>query len=204
MLDTTFKALWLAGSVVAFVIQAVYVSRLRRVRIVDDRNRGLDKLLTQLPFLGVLVIPIIYLVTPWLDFADYPLPTSASLVAGLVGAVIFAVGLWLLWRSHADLGQNWLPLQVTEAQSLVTEGAFRHVRHPMYAGYLLWAIAQALLLQNWIAGLATLLSMLPVYLVRIPREEQMMLDHFGDEYREYMDQTGRLIPRLRSSVTPKK
>jgi protein-S-isoprenylcysteine O-methyltransferase Ste14 len=196
MLDTMFKALWLAGSVMAFVMQAVYASRLRQVRIVDDRNRGLDKLLTQLPFLGALVIPIIYLVTSWLDFADYSLPTSASLVAGLAGAVVFAVGLWLLWRSHADLRHNWLPLQVTEGQSLVTEGAFRYVRHPMYAGYLLWAIAQALLLQNWIAGLATLASMLPVYLVRIPREGQMMLDHFGDEYREYMKRTGRLFPRL--------
>jgi len=31
---------------------------------------------------------------------------------------------------------------------------------------------------------------------RIPREEQMLLEHFGDAYRQYMERTGRLVPRL--------
>jgi len=57
-------------------------------------------------------------------------------------------------------------------------------------------LAQALLLQNWIAGFAMLASLLPLYLVRVPREEQMMLEHFGEEYRLYMNRTGRVVPRL--------
>jgi protein-S-isoprenylcysteine O-methyltransferase Ste14 len=59
-----------------------------------------------------------------------------------------------------------------------------------------WGFAQALLLQNWIAGLSMLVFFLPVYLYRVPREEQMMLEHFGEEYRSYMNRTGRIIPRL--------
>jgi len=66
----------------------------------------------------------------------------------------------------------------------------------MYAAHLLWGIAQVLLLQNWIAGFAMLATSLPLYLVRIPREEQMMLEHFGEEYHLYMSQTGRVIPLL--------
>jgi protein-S-isoprenylcysteine O-methyltransferase Ste14 len=53
-----------------------------------------------------------------------------------------------------------------------------------------------LLLQNWIAGWASLVLFLPVYLLRVPREEQMMLDEFAEEYRTYMNRTGRVIPRL--------
>jgi len=66
----------------------------------------------------------------------------------------------------------------------------------MYAAHLLWGIAQALLLQNWIAGLSMLVFFLPVYLYRVPHEEQMMLEHFGEEYRSYMNRTGRIIPRV--------
>jgi len=38
--------------------------------------------------------------------------------------------------------------------------------------------------------------MLPLYLVRVGPEEQMMIDRFGDEYREYMERTGRLFPKF--------
>ena len=57
-------------------------------------------------------------------------------------------------------------------------------------------VAQALLLQNWIAGWAGLVSFLPLYLLRVPREERMMLDKFGETYRAYMGRTGRVFPRL--------
>ena len=143
------------------------------------------------------VIPFIYLLTSWLDFADYNLPVWAGLVVGLIGTAVFVVALWLLWRSHVDLGRNFSPeLQIGEKHSLVTNGVFHYIRHPMYAAHWLWAIAQALLLQNWIAGLSFLATSLPLYLLRIPREEQMMLEHFGEEYRLYMNRTGRVIPRL--------
>jgi protein-S-isoprenylcysteine O-methyltransferase Ste14 len=66
----------------------------------------------------------------------------------------------------------------------------------MYASQCLWGFAQALLLHNWIAGCAGLVAFLPLYLVRVPREERMMLDHFGDDYRAYCVQTGRIVPRL--------
>ena len=59
-----------------------------------------------------------------------------------------------------------------------------------------WGIAQVLLLQNWLAGPAMLVFLLPLYLYRVPHEEQMMLDHFGDDYRSYIKRTGRIIPHF--------
>jgi protein-S-isoprenylcysteine O-methyltransferase Ste14 len=67
----------------------------------------------------------------------------------------------------------------------------------MYAAHWLWGIAQALLIPNWIAGLSSLVIFIFLYLLRVPREERVMIEHFGDEYREYMKQTGRVLPRLR-------
>jgi protein-S-isoprenylcysteine O-methyltransferase Ste14 len=66
----------------------------------------------------------------------------------------------------------------------------------MYAAHLLWGVAQVFLLQNWIVGFSMLITVLPGYLYRARVEEQMMLDHFGEEYREYMERTGRLFPPL--------
>jgi len=60
----------------------------------------------------------------------------------------------------------------------------------------LWAIAQVLLIHNWIAGPAFLVIFLPLYFLRVPREENLMLETFKDQYRQYMHKTGRIIPRL--------
>jgi protein-S-isoprenylcysteine O-methyltransferase Ste14 len=40
-----------------------------------------------------------------------------------------------------------------------------------------------------------ILLFIPLYLIRVPREERMMLEHFGDEYRDYVRRTGRIFPR---------
>ena len=143
-------------------------------------------------------IPALYVLTPWLDKANYRLPTRAQGRAGGVGTVILAVAVWLFWRSHTDLGRNWSPsLQLREGHMLVTEGVYRYIRHPMYASMWLWGIAQALLLQNWVAGWASLVLFLPLYVLRVPREERMLLEYFGDAYRTYMNRTARVVPHLR-------
>jgi protein-S-isoprenylcysteine O-methyltransferase Ste14 len=197
MLDLGLKGTWFAFVIVGAVIRGVYVRRHGKPKISDDLNTGLDKVLLLLSGVGMQLIPIVYLLFGWLDFADYGLPTAASLALGVVGAVVFALGVWLLWRSHADLGRNFAPtLQIVENHALITDGVFRGIRHPMYSAHLLWGIAQMLLLQNWIAGPVFLLVQIPLLLRRIPIEERMMVEQFGDEYRAYMGRTGRLFPRL--------
>jgi len=193
LFDTVFEVLFLVGLIIGSVIRALYTTRHKRNRIAEGYETALHGLLLFLASLGLIVIPLFYILTPWLDFADYHLLTGA----GWVGVAVFAAALCLLWRSHADLGDNWSPhLEIREEHSLVTQGVFRHIRHPMYAAHWLWGIAQALLLQNWIAGLAMLASFLPLYLWRVRREERMMFEHFGEEYCRYMNQSGRVIPRL--------
>jgi len=98
-------------------------------------------------------------------------------------------------RTHEALGRNWsVTLEVRENHRLVTEGIYRYLRHPMYTAFWLWALAQALLLPNWIAGPAGLLGFGTLYFFRVSREEQLMLDTFGEEYRAYMARTRRIIP----------
>ncbi|MBA7647324.1 hypothetical protein ES703_55096 [subsurface metagenome] len=192
-IDNTFEVIFLAGFILGSVIRKVYTFRARGSKTANKRKSVLDIVLISAGGVG-LAAPLFYLFTSWLGFADYDLPGWI----GWVGTAVFAGALLLLWRSHADLGRNWsATLKVREGHTLVTAGVYRYMRHPMYAAHWLWAIAQALLIENWLAGLALLVTFLPLCLIRIPREEEMMLENFGEEYRQYMNRTGRLIPRLR-------
>jgi protein-S-isoprenylcysteine O-methyltransferase Ste14 len=188
-----FEGVYWGLVVVASGVRVVYTARYRKTPHARRRNTGLDALLTGLPGFGMFILPLIYALTSWLDFADYHLPSWA----GWIGVAIFALAVWLLYRSHADLARNWSPqLEILEGHALVTDGVFRYIRHPMYAAHLLWGIAQVFLLQNWIVGFSMLVTFLPGYFYRTRVEERMMIDHFGDEYRSYMERTGRLFPRL--------
>ena len=195
MFDHIFEIVFLIGyGIYLFGVYTPSMRRFKRSKVVDDRTRVLDIVLDFSTFAGWQVLPLVAIFSPWLDFADFLLPVWA----GWIGVAIFAGTVALLWRANTDLGRNWSPkIDIREGQALVTSGVFRHIRHPIYAGLWLWAIAQPLLLQNWIAGFALLVLFTPLYFIRTPREEQMMLDHFGDEYGAYVKRTGRVLPRLR-------
>ncbi len=203
MSENIFKIVYVIGFVAGSVIRNSCVSRVprwwkKKQNLVQEKESALDKLIMIPVFLGMVVIPILYLVTSWLDAVDYHLPNWAGFVAGGFGVVFFALALWFLWRSHFDLGHNFSPeLKIKENHDLVTSGVYAHIRHPMYLAHFLWAIGQALLLQNWIAGWAFLVAFFPVYLQRYQKEEKMLSDQFGEEYRAYIRRTGRILPRFR-------
>jgi len=140
-----------------------------------------------------LLFPLIYSVTNWLDFADYILPAWM----GWTGVVILLGAVFVFARAHLDLKSNWSPtLEIFEGQALVTRGIYGTIRHPMYASQWLWVAAQILLLQNWIAGPIGSIVFIPFYILHVPAEEKMMLDTFGDQYRDYLKRTGAVIPRF--------
>jgi protein-S-isoprenylcysteine O-methyltransferase Ste14 len=185
---------YLIGLVAGSVIRGWYVRKYKQDRKAIFRKEGFAVgLLASLWGIAIL-LPLLYMFTGWLDFADFGLSAWAS----WIGVATFAGALWLLWRSHADLGQNWrATTDLREGHTLLTGGVFRHIRHPMYSAHWLWGVAQALLVHNWIAGLASLAVLLPLYPLRVRREERMMVEEFGEEYRLYMSRTGRVMPRLR-------
>jgi protein-S-isoprenylcysteine O-methyltransferase Ste14 len=144
-------------------------------------------ILVSLAFLSALI----WIATPLLAFADYPLRP----VPFIAGMACLALGLWFLYRSHADLGGNWsITLEIHETHQLVTQGAYRHVRHPIYLALLLYASGQALVLPNWVAGPSYLVAVTLLFTLRVGPEERMMHEEFGKEYESYMARTKRLVP----------
>lgn len=147
--------------------------------------------------LGMLVVPSIPLFSDVLTFADNGSPPWLA----LPGVTALIASLYVLWRAHAGLGDNFLlVVGLKRDHKLVKSGIYSRIRHPMYASVWLWAIGQALVLPNWVAAGSTLLLFGPVYALRVRREEMLLLEHFGNEFLQYASTTGRVFPRIRNSV----
>lgn len=188
------KIAWAVGVVTWFVMRLPFQRKARRKAVADARHRNArDMTLLSISTLGLGIIPAIYALTGWPAGASYPL----GALQVIAGVAVFAAALWLFWRTHRDLGQNWsVTLEIKDAHKLITNGVYARVRHPMYSAFFLWALAQALLLPNVVAGLAGLVGFGILFFFRVGREEAMMREAFGAEYDAYMARTKRIIPGL--------
>ena len=184
------KAIILAGIVGMAVVRTPHIRRSTVIKVLANRKSTLDNVLVALVSIG-LFLPLIWIATPVLAFADYPLrPISFG-----AGVICLVIGLWLLHRSHVDLGTNWSnTLEIRERHRLVTDGIYRHVRHPMYLALLLYSLGQVLVVSNWVAGPLFLVAFALLVALRIGPEERMMLGKFGKDYDAYRARTKRLVP----------
>jgi len=184
------KAVVIAATAVMIAIRAPHGRESRRVKVIKSHKTPLESVILILAWTGFF-IPLIWISSPAFSFAEYPLRIG-PLISGIV---CFVIGLWLFYRSHADLGANWsVTLEVRDRHRLITQGIYRRVRHPMYTALLLYGIAHALVIPNWVAGPSNLVAFAVLFALRVRAEERMMREQFGDEYTAYMARTKRLVP----------
>jgi protein-S-isoprenylcysteine O-methyltransferase Ste14 len=183
--------IWWAGVIGWFVIRYPHQRRSRKTPVASRTERVRERVLLSVSLAGLFIVPVIYLATGVPQRADH---TFSAEMAWL-GTAVFAASLLLFYRTHRDLGRFWsVTLEIRQTHELVTTGVYRYVRHPMYSAFFLWAIAQALLLPNWVAGFAGLAGFGTLFALRVRREERMMEATFGDAYRAYAARTRRVVP----------
>ena len=187
------EIVWVLGIVAWYVIRYPFERRAKRVRVVSDRRSLSESVGLASALFGLAILPGFYVATGIPETADY----AASAWTVALGTIIFAFGLWVFRKSHKVLGRNWsITLQIREQHKLVCAGPYAMVRHPMYTSFLLMALGQAFLLSNWVVGLAGLIGFAVLFFLRVDKEERMMLENFGPQYRAYMERTKRIIPYL--------
>jgi protein-S-isoprenylcysteine O-methyltransferase Ste14 len=185
------KIIWLAFCVVWLIHWWRPNRRSRKTPVQYSARDVRETVLLACSLTGLGIVPVIYVATGFPRFANYPLiPAQAYL-----GIAVFCGSLWLMYRAHRELGRNWsVSLELRDHHTLVTAGIYAFVRHPIYSGFWLMAVAQLLMLPNWIAGPAGLVGFGTLFFGRVGREEQMMINAFGNEYRDYMRRTARVMP----------
>jgi protein-S-isoprenylcysteine O-methyltransferase Ste14 len=185
------KLIWFAGVVGWFAIRYPYQRRSARLAVVRSTGGLRDRTLLIIAGLCQFGLPIFYIATGQPGFADYPF----NPVQGWLGLVILIAALALFRVTHKQLGRNWsISLETRQRHTLVTDGVYAYVRHPMYSSFFLSALAQAALLPNWIAGPAGLVGIAVLFVFRVRREEAMMVETFGQSYVDYMRRSARIVP----------
>ena len=178
-------------------IRAVYQRKAQQTRgkieYRENRLMLLFRLGIGIPF---MLLVLAYMIRPGiLAWATVALPDLLQWLGVLLGLA----SLPLIWWVQEALGSNFsTTLHVRSEHTLVTQGPYRWVRHPMYTVLYMVLLAVFLLTGNWLISGVFLVSMTMIVLFRLGNEEAVMLEKFGEDYRRYMQRTGRFLPRLTS------
>lgn len=145
-------------------------------------------------YIGVLVWTFAPRFMEWSD-ASFPLWVRwAGLGLGLIAVSINA---WSHKTLGQKLGEDFDPaLRLLKVPALVKEGPYSRIRHPIYLAFLLMQISALFLTSNWFIGLCGIAIIVSVIVIRIPEEEKLLIEQFDDEYRDYMKNSGSLLPKV--------
>jgi protein-S-isoprenylcysteine O-methyltransferase Ste14 len=192
--ETLFRFITFLSLALAVGISVYFRHRAEREGGQLDRSEG-QGLLVIMRLVGLIaILPLVgYLLNPaWVAWARVPLPEWLRWLGAVVALIMPAFIYWLF----VTIGNNISPVHTTRSDhQLITGGPYRWIRHPLYTFGSIFFIALTVLTGLWwlAVGMGFALALLAW---RTPREEAHLLAKFGDEYRAYMDRTGRYLPRL--------
>jgi protein-S-isoprenylcysteine O-methyltransferase Ste14 len=192
--ESTFR--WFVVAAFVFLLVVGLPFRIRSQQTgepLDRRQEGLFILATLRPAAFVLWASVFaYMVNPpWMTWSSVALPGALRWSGVAIWALAIALLIWTL----RSLGPNLTDTVVTRrAATLVRTGPYRWVRHPFYDAMTLLILAMSLVAANWFVLLCGIV-VVTLMVVRTRIEEQKLVDRFGDDYRRYMGDTGRFLPR---------
>jgi len=112
------KVIYIVGIMLFVLIRITFILRKKKNRISIDRKTIIDILMLILIFCAAIIIPLCYIFSPFLNFANYYLPFWST----WLGLIIFIFSLLIFWKSRADLGRNWyVSLEIKKNHILVTD-----------------------------------------------------------------------------------
>ena len=160
-----------------------------------DMGRGFMILTGVITAVGAIGLILYLLSPPWWTWTHFPLGEWVQ----WIGIILSIPPIFLLIWVHRHLDTQWsIALELQEDHRLITSGPYKRIRHPMYLGIFVYTLGLILISSDLLVLLFFGFSIWVNYR-RIPDEEQMMIDEFGEEYQEYMKRSGKLLPPFRRS-----
>ena len=166
---------------------------LKPVSRTEGAGAGVIRIVLGLPLLFATFITC-FLPDPY-PWMHVPIPAVLS-IAGFVAGLLILTGLVYV---HLYLGDSFSTTieAVGEQRRLVTTGPYRYVRHPMYALYFALFLAAFGVSGNWVVGLCGVAIIASLMILRVPKEERLLIEHHGKKYHDYASLTPRFLPSTR-------
>jgi protein-S-isoprenylcysteine O-methyltransferase Ste14 len=140
----------------------------------------------------VLLLCLDFTDSPWMRPFSIPYPQGGM----WLGAGLGTAGLVFLIWVHMHLGKEWsVSLQLNQDHRLIQSGPYSKIRHPMYTAIFAVYLGLSLISANTLVVFVMVLFILSG-VARIPQEERMLIERFGDAYRDYIKKTGMFLPKL--------
>ncbi|WP_054695935.1 methyltransferase family protein [Syntrophomonas palmitatica] len=133
------------------------------------------------------------------DFIEYHFTRNPAFepAVTVIGFVVFLVSCVIRYQAIITLGKYYNPrVSVYEEHSLITRGIYRNIRHPIYVSAILNVAAIAMIFNSWGALILAAAAVVPAVIYRINVEEEFLLKHFDNDYKCYMEQSKKLIPKI--------
>ena len=153
----------------------------------------------QKSYLYLQLSSILVLFVAMFDFLEYHYTRISQLEPWIIilGFLLFLINVIIRYQAIIHLGSYYNPrVALYEKHVLIQEGPFRKIRHPFYLSALLSVLSLSCIFNSGAALLLTLLAVIPAIVYRINIEEDFLLEHFGEEYKEYIQQSSKIIPGL--------
>eukprot|EP01111_Echinosteliopsis_oligospora_P013808 TRINITY_DN5048_c0_g2_i2.p1 TRINITY_DN5048_c0_g2~~TRINITY_DN5048_c0_g2_i2.p1 ORF type:complete len:192 (+),score=19.26 TRINITY_DN5048_c0_g2_i2:184-759(+) len=115
----------------------------------------------------------------------------------LFGFFLVIAGDVIRSRAISELGQYFTyDISVTQEQTLVTTGPYKKLIHPSYTGLFMAWIGLCFYIENFAPYFKyyAAISGFFICILRIPKEERMLRQHFGQKWDKYASERYRLIP----------
>jgi protein-S-isoprenylcysteine O-methyltransferase Ste14 len=114
----------------------------------------------------------------------------------LIGLGLIITGIVIRLVAIATLKKNYSGrLRIREDHTLIKNGIYHWIRHPVYLGLIITYIGVPVLLSS-VLGFLVMLLIIPLLIHRIKLEERMLIERFGAEYEEYAEHSRKLIPYI--------
>lgn len=200
-MDTVEQWIRTLGGVAGLTTLTYIILRmLKSLREPKGREEPGARRMLRAPFL--LVASVLFVVGGVALWQPLPIQVTPDLRVLLFssGTLIFCAGLGLYLWGMRSLGQMFGPstgfgVRLHAAHRLITTGPYAYVRHPMYLAVVITAQGGLLLYRTWAALLFALIMFGLIFRAR--REEQVLAQEFGAEWKAYVSQVPAWIPRLR-------
>lgn len=164
----------------------------------SEAEKYLKKDWTITPFIGLTLLGFVAAILDFvylqkLNLEIFAIPGIILLIAG--GSIRMKARFQLKNKAGFDSLVGTSKLKIVKKQHLVKDGLYKHIRHPLYLGEILRNLGFVIIFSSVYGTVIILLASYFLFF-RMDIEEKMLINVFGDEYREYKRNTKRLIPYI--------